>query len=619
MSSTDINVTVYPPGTSISVGRGTPFRDAVDAAGVQMAFPCGMKGRCGKCRVFFEAGAPDATPAETSRLTEMELGQGYRLGCQTVLSSDAVVYLPTRSGLEHGKVLTAGVTRDVPLFPGITKRHVTVPKPSVTDLRSDLARLFDAFGCDGSCAEPSLRLIRRLGQDLRKADFDVTGVFSCGKLIALEPGDTTGECLGVAFDIGTTTLAGYLIDLKSGRQVAVASAMNPQARIGEDVISRINYTMRENRGLRCLQREVVSEINGMIDTMLRTASASRSRLYEVVVVGNTCMGHLFLGIDPQHLATSPYVPTVSRSLSIEQRGSGLRINRFGWVHVLPNIAGFVGADTVGVILATGLYRADRPVLAVDIGTNGEIVLGWKDRILACSTAAGPAFEGVHITHGMRAASGAIDAVWLDDGGVQFSTVNEAKARGICGSGLLDAIVCLCQAGIVESSGRIVDANEVPAPYHKLGERVSSGEHGNEFVLAPAEESADRAPIVITQRDVRELQLAKGAIAAGIQTLIGAMGITQDELESVVLAGAFGNYLCKESAVAAGLIPDVPLSKIRSAGNAAGEGAKLALVSLDMREEADRIARSVEYIELTTDPGFQDRFAEALMFGCAADA
>ncbi len=619
MNSTDtVNITVYPSGKSLSVDRGTFLRQALETLDVRLAFPCGSKGRCGKCKVRFEKGAPAASPNEIAKLTEAEIAHGYRLGCQTVLTHDCALHLPDTENLSSAKILMTGASRDVSLSPAVAKRHVTVTEPSVTDLRSDLARMMDALGCDGDCSLP-LSLIRRVGRDLRRAAFNFTGVFSSGRLIGIEAGDTTAAAYGAAFDIGTTTIAGYLIDLTTGRQVSVASAMNPQARIGDDVISRINYTMQERKGLERLQKGITVEMNRMVDALLRSAGAKRDSLYEITVVGNTCMSHLFLGVDPRHLAVSPYVPTVSRSLYLDARDLGLRVSRFGKVHVLPNIAGFVGADTVGVVLATGLHHSEKPVLAVDIGTNGEIVLGWKNRMLACSTAAGPAFEGAHIKHGMRAAPGAIDSVWIEDGTIRYSTVGDAPARGICGSGLLDAIVCMCQAGIIESSGRIVDAEEVPACSEGLRDRITEGERGNDFVLVPAGESGIGEPVLVTQRDVREVQLAKGAIATGIRTLMEHADVSEDDLDCVVLAGAFGNYMRKESAVAAGLIPGVPLDKIRSVGNAAGEGAKLALVSIDMRREADEIARSVEYIELTTHPGFQDRFSEELMFGCAADA
>lgn len=619
ISQETIQITLRPSGRVLSVSRGTLLRQAVESFDIGLAFPCGGKGRCGKCKVLFESGAPDPTPDEIARLTEGEVTEGYRLGCVTMLTNDAIIHIPESFDFPSAKVLSTGFSRDASIAPATCKRFTSLPEPTTSDQRSDLARLMDGLGCNGHGSRVPLKLIRSLAGDIRKAEFNVTGVFSAGQLVGVEPGDTTDAVYGAAFDIGTTTIAAYLIDLNSGLQVSVASAMNPQARIGDDVISRINYTIQEPSGLNRLQKDVAAEMNRLLDTLIRSAGVKRSSVYEITVVGNTCMSHLFLGIDPRHLAVSPYVPTVSRSLELDARDPGLRISPFGKVHVLPNIAGFVGADTVGVVLATGLHHSARPVLAVDIGTNGEIVLGWDQRMLACSTAAGPAFEGAHIRHGMRATPGAIDSVWLESGDLRYNTVRGAKALGLCGSGLLDAVVCMCRAGIVESTGRIVDAAEVPAGSAHLQERVLQGERGNEFVLVRAEDSATGEPILVTQPDVREVQLAKGAIATGIRTLLEHADVALEDLDSVVLAGAFGNYMRKESAVAAGLIPDVPLEKIRSVGNAAGEGAKLALVSVDMRSEADEIARLVEYIELTTHPGFQDRFSEELMFGCSLDA
>ncbi len=593
------------------ISAGTSLRQAFEVLGKGVNMPCGGKGRCAKCLVLFQDGAPPPTPADEEGLTESELAQGYRLACQAILVRDAVVYIRDHNLKATDKILTTGASRDFQLKPNITKRYSVVPQPSVDDLRSDLDRVLDVFEVK-SGFEPPLELVTGLGSELRKSAFHITGVFAGGRLVAIEGGDTTKECYGVAFDIGTTTIASYLIDLNTGSQLALAAAVNPQAKVGDDVISRINYSMQEQepKGLRWLQMAVIGELNRLIGRLARQARVSSSKIYEAVVVGNTCMTHLLLGVDPRHLAQAPYVPTFSHSMTVGARDLRLRINPAGQVHVLPNIAGYVGADTVGVILSTAIHKSDELVLAVDIGTNGEIVLGSKERMVACSTAAGPAFEGAHIKHGMRAASGAIDAVWIEDGDIKFSTVNGAKAVGICGSGLLDAIVCLHKAGILDESGRIVDVSEITPDYKRLGARLTDGG----FVLASAEESAHGTPVVITQRDVREVQLAKGAIAAGIRTLMERLNIEPHDLSAVVLAGAFGNYMRKQSAIAAGLIPNVPLSKVRSVGNAAGEGAKLALLSTDERSEADRIARSIEYIELTTDSGFQEKFAEALMFG-----
>ena len=607
-----MNVEFLPAGKTARVEKGTELLKAVEAAGLSVRFPCGGNGRCGKCKVVFEEGAPSPTADEMDGLNETELAQGYRLGCRAKVFEDSLVYLPDT--IQGAKILTAGTAREVPLNPAVTKRCVRVPEPTVDDLRSDVTRVLDAFGVERSRPMPGLPALQSLARDMREGGFEVTGVFAFGDPIAFEPGDTASECHGVAFDIGTTTIAAYLLDLNTGKQHSVAAAMNPQARVGDDVISRISYTMQNPSGLAEMQSAVLDEMNGLLDVLCHGAGVSAETIYEATIAGNTCMLHFLLGVDPRHLAMAPYVPVVSRSLYIPARELGLRINELGRVHVLPSIAGYVGADTVGVVLATDLHESGDCTLAVDIGTNGEIVLGSRDRMLACSTAAGPAFEGAHIRHGMRAAPGAIDAVWLDDGEIRFSAIGGEKASGICGSGLLDAISCLMKAGIVDPGGRIVDADKAPEEFPRLRDKLSLGEQGNEFILASADETSIGGPIAVTQKDIREIQLAKGAIAAGIQTLMEKLGVGPDDLDRIVLAGAFGNYVRKESAIRVGVIPSVPLSKVHSVGNAAGEGAKLALISLDARRDADRIAENVEYVELTTDPGFQDRLAVALMLG-----
>jgi uncharacterized 2Fe-2S/4Fe-4S cluster protein (DUF4445 family) len=385
-------------------------------------------------------------------------------------------------------------------------------------------------------------LLKNLASGLRKSDFDVTAVLAGGELIDIESGNTESSCYGAAFDIGTTTIAAYLIDLTTGDEIATASAVNPQTQVGDDVISRISYSTSEPDGLKKLQSSVLLEMNSLIEKLSAAAEVSPSDIYEISVVGNTCMSHLFLGVDPANLAQAPYVPVVRQSLTLAAWEMGMGINPCGRVHVLPAIAGYVGADTVGVVLASGMYNDGRLTLAIDIGTNGEIVLGNKDRMLSCSTAAGPAFEGAHIRHGMRAAAGAIDAVWLDESGLSFGTIDGKTPVGICGSGLLDAVVCMLRAGVVDEGGRIVDPEELPQEYAFLKDSLRMGEKGMEFVLADERESSTGEPIVITQRDIREVQLAKGAIAAGIATLMGRMGVAAEDLDRVILAGAFGNYV-----------------------------------------------------------------------------
>lgn len=613
MSQSLVTVTFLPSGKVAQVEPGEPLRNIIGSSEIDIRMQCGGKGSCGKCKVIFKSGVPEVTPVDENALNEMELAQGYRLACQATISQDSVIFVPDGDGMTSSKVLTIGTARKVNIAPVISKKHAVVPKPSVADLRSDLTRVLDALEINIDTTEFPLTFLRMVSGVLRSSDFNVTCVFADGVPIAFEPGDTTSERYGVAFDIGTTTLAGYLMEMNTGNQISVASAMNPQSRVGDDVISRISYIMSDSDGLEMLRSSVVDELNGILKSLLDGTGISRDRVYEASIVGNTCMTHLFMGIDPRHLAMSPYVPAVSQSLYLDAREIGLEINQYGKILVLPCIAGYVGADTVGVILASDIYESDKLTLAVDIGTNGEIVLGSKDRLVACSTAAGPAFEGAHIKHGMRAAPGAIDSVWMDDHDLKFTTVGNQPATGICGSGLLDIIIFMLKAGIIEDGGRIVDIDEIPEEFANLRSRMVNGERGNDFVLASADLTSIGDAIVITQRDVREVQLAKSAIAAGISTLMDELNVGTNDLDRVILAGAFGNYVRKESAIAAGMLPNVPLSKVHSVGNAAGEGAKLALISSDIRRDADKIGRQVDYIELTTNMGFQEKFADALIF------
>ncbi|MGB9587699.1 MAG: ASKHA domain-containing protein [Armatimonadota bacterium] len=610
MVSRDLTIKFKPSGRAVKVKGGVSLISVLETLGLTVDMPCGGKGRCGKCTVLFEQGAPAPTPTEEDRLSEIDLLNGYRLSCQTVLDSDAVILIPNSHDSSY--VLTRGMSRHIPLAPAITKRRAVIPVPSIEDQRSDLDRVLETFQVKRNLSL-GLPMIRRLSQVVRESNYDITVVFAGKTPIAFESGDTTGSCFGVAVDIGTTTLAAYLIDLRTGEQVSVAASTNPQTRYGDDVISRISYTTQDSFALDRLRNVLVDGIQKLITMLADDVNITLEQIYEVCLVGNTCMTHLLLGVNPESLAQSPYVPVISQSLYVNASEIGLKLNESALAYVLPCIAGYVGADTVGVLLATGLYDSDRPILAVDIGTNGEIVLGSKERILACSTAAGPAFEGAHIKHGMRAAPGAIDSVRLEGDTVRFTTVGGGKAVGVCGSGLLDAIVCLIQAGIIDGSGRIVAPSEVPTEFASLAGKIREGQKGNEFILASPDDSPADRVIELTQRDVREVQLAKGAIAAGIQTLMRKMNIGSGDLEAVLLAGAFGNYVRKESAIAVGMIPRVPLERVRPVGNAAGEGAKLALISKDMREHAEQLAQYVEYVELTIDPEFQERFAEALLF------
>jgi len=423
----------------------------------------------------------------------------------------------------------------------------------------------------------------------------------------------TGRKYGLAFDLGTTTVVGWLVDLDTGDTLAARAVTNPQNVYGADVISRIGHA-GTHEGLRQLQQKILAACNEIIRCLLDEGRVAGDEIYEIVAVGNTTMSHLFLGIDPTFLATAPYVPAFAGRMELEARELGLDVMPAGRVVVLPNIAGYVGSDTVGVMLATDIGRRPGFCLAVDIGTNGEVVLAGRGRLLTCSTAAGPAFEGARIRHGMRAAAGAIEGVRIDGGEVGLEVIDDATPLGICGSGLLDAAAAMVQVGLISPTGRLLPPESLPEGVPPgLKERLRRGKDGTEFVLAQDGSVATGEDIVITQKDIRELQLAKAAIYAGIQVLLKELEVTPEEIDEILLAGAFGNYIKIDSALALGLLPAVAPGRIKAVGNAAGDGARMALISGTARAEASDLARRAGHVELSTWPDFQDEFVNAMYF------
>ncbi|MGC8817510.1 MAG: ASKHA domain-containing protein, partial [Candidatus Hadarchaeum sp.] len=413
---------------------------------------------------------------------------------------------------------------------------------------------------------------------------------------------------GLAVDIGTTTVVGYLIDFKDGNLVSIGSLLNPQIPYGEDVITRITYCIQNEDGLEKINRVIIGGLNKIIEEACLKANVNKEEIYEVTIVGNTAMHHLFLKLNPKFLALSPFTPVVRRGVDVKASELGLKTNPSANVHVLPVIAGFVGADTVGVILSTDIYKEPELTLATDIGTNGEIMLGNKESIEVCSTAAGPAFEGAHLKHGMRGEPGAIERVSIkpDTLEVEYSTIDNLPPKGICGSGIVDAVAQMFLAGIVMRNGNINP--EIKNP------RIRRNQNMLEFVLAWEKETEGGiGDIAITQRDIREIQLAKAAMYSGAKILIKRRGVSEKNVARVYLAGAFGTYIDKLSAKIIGLYPDIPLDKVKSVGNAAGMGAKQALISKEKRSDAEEIARRTKYLELTIAPEFNEEFISAMYF------
>jgi len=614
----DSRVEFLPSGRSVLVPAQSTLVAAAAAADLRIHAPCGGQGRCGKCAVRMLRGAGPPTAAESRVLSPEELEAGWRLACQARVAQDAQVDIPASALIVAHHIVVEGLGREVLVEPNVTKVALRLPPPSADDPRDDLNRVLDAMGhaTNGGLLPPgSLPPLAELPRVLRTSGWHVTAVVAGRNggglgpaLLGVEPGDTGDEAYGVAVDIGTTTLVVYLSHLPSGNLVSIASDLNPQSQYGEDVISRLQVAVA-GVGTPALQECVAQAIDRLVGSAAAEGGIPRERIYEISVVGNTCMSHLFLGIDPVGLVRLPFVPAFRRAQTVRAADLGISIHPEGQVYLLPNIGGWVGADTVGVILASELDQSKGLQVAVDIGTNGEIVVSQDGELWACSTAAGPAFEGAKISQGMRAAAGAIDHVAIN-GDVACHVIGGAPPVGICGSGLVDAVAALVRLGVVDERGRLRGREEVEGLPEKVGERLVQNEAGRAFVLARAEESGGR-PVAITARDIRESQLAKGAIYAGIALVLELLGRTPGDIERLLLAGAFGNYIRRESAIAIGLVPAIPEERIFSVGNAAGLGARLALCSTSLRQRAEEIARRTHHIELSEQEGFYDCFAEAM--------
>jgi len=603
------NVTFQPEGRIVQAVAGATLMDVARAAGIHLNAPCGGMGVCGNCRVILPRTLTEPTPAEREVLRPKELAEGVRLACQARVDADLVVLVPDQTRLWDQKILSTGVGAAYNVTPNLRKQYVELPVPNLADARTDLERLNAALGLSEPRPVP-LDLLKSLPETLRISDFKVTAVLADGQLLAVEPGRTNARLFGIAFDLGTTTIVGMLLDLLTGEELAVAGRTNPQAAYGDDVVSRIHFADTTPDGLAKLQSAVLGSINEIVAQVCRDATVDPNEVYELTLVGNTTMLHLLLGVPPTYIARAPYVGVFQRGNVFSARELGLSIHPAGRLVLLPAIAGFVGADTVGVILA-GDMAGDRKLrLAVDIGTNGEIVIGSSKGLLCCSTAAGPAFEGARIKFGMRAASGAIDAVDLGDD-VTLHLISGSVPAGLCGTGLLDAVAELVRVGIIDPTGRILGPDEIPDLPTALVKRIRKANGAYEFVLA--EHGKGDGAITLTQRDVREFQLAKGALAAGIEILTKELGIGYDDIDEVLLAGAFGNYIRKESALGVGLFGKELRERIRFVGNAAGVGARMALLDHEMRAKAETLAREVRYVELAGRADFQMVFAEAMMF------
>jgi uncharacterized 2Fe-2S/4Fe-4S cluster protein (DUF4445 family) len=594
---------------------GKPRKD--DGAGIAVDMPCGGEGVCGKCRVVVRRGATEPGTVERKALTAEELAEGVRLACQSSVEGPMTVEIPETSLLASYHKILASTEGEAQAAadPAICKRYVELPPPNRHDHVPDLVRLGRVLGP----FEVDLDLVRALPRRLREEGFRGTAVLRDRKLVDFEPGDTGPACLGAAFDVGTTTLVGMLLDVSANRELAVTSRLNPQTSFGDDVITRIQHTLEKPQGLGELHGAITRACDEMIGELADQAGVDREQIYELSFSGNTTMLHLLCGIDPRALAEVPFVPATGIPLLVEASELGLRVHPRGTAYVLPIIGGFVGGDTVSGILATGLDQAQGPTLHVDIGTNGEIVLAADGKLTAAATAAGPAFEGARITHGMRSSRGAIEKV-IVDGRIRTHVIGDGLPLGLCGSALIDLAAGLLRHGVVTPQGRISTPDQVPDLVPELKSRIIFYDEQVSFLVVPETETASGKPIVLTQRDVRQLQFASGAIRAGISILLKRAGLQAQDLEAVLIAGGFGNFIRRKNAQQIGLLPpEIPRHRIRYQGNTSLAGARLVAVSVRARELAERLARQTEHVDLSTDPDFQDAFADAMIFPSPAAA
>ncbi len=601
MIARKLEVTYLPFNRTTRVPAGTTLFSAAHWIGLPIDSTCGGRGTCGKCKVRITHGLTDAETSDHRQLRPQEIADGWRLSCQARITEDVTCEVPQL--LRVPKAATMGLGRLVILDPNVRKVYFELSEPSMDDQRSDVARLRDALTEEGHDMVAGVAVLRTLPSVFREAGFRVTAVLAGEHLVAVEPGDTTGDCYGVAFDVGTTTLVGTLMNLRTGMAASVLSTLNGQAPFGADVISRISHGMNGEASIRELQDAVVTTMNSVVEALYRETGVSPMQTYEAVVVGNVTMLHLLFGIDPTPLAMAPFTPAFMDQLTVEAREIGLRIHPQGFVQTLPALGAYVGADIVAGVLATGVVREDRLRVFVDVGTNGEIVLGSAQRALATAAPAGPAFEGSQIKCGMRATVGAIEGVTLGDR-VELQVIGgDVRPEGICGSGLVDTVAQLLLCGLLDHSGRLKLAEDVP--HHPLRDRLIDVDGMRAFLLADG--------VYLTQRDVRELQFAKGSIATGIKVLMDILGVTADDLDEVLLGGSFGSYLNPESAKVIGLVPPVDVGKIIAVGNSAGEGAKIALLSYRERQVAFELPARIEYVELSGRSDFNDSFVSVLGF------
>ena len=613
-------ITFYPNRKTVEAGEGESILKAAGRNGIHINATCGGKGNCGKCRVIIKEGETESK--ETGLLKQKDYEQGVRLACLTIPKSDLTVEIPLGSQMRRGSKIATGSklgqlqksverTCEGEFRPITRKVYLKLPPPNLDDNISDIERLKRELARRGREAQDihiNLAIIRKIGRVMREGGWNITAtllyVGNVIEVMDIQPGDQTRPRYGAAVDVGTTSLVVYLVDMYTGKIMDMASTYNPQVRCGEDVISRIVYAS-EHSGLDELQRLVVGAVNGLLEEISGRTHINPENIDTIIVSGNTVMTHLFYGIDPAYIREEPYIPTATFFPLMRTRALGLKINDFGVIYAMPCVASYVGGDITSGILASKLYKKAELSLFIDIGTNGEIVLGNSEWMVTAACSAGPAFEGGGVKFGMRAAEGAIEKVAIHGGTFEakYAVIGNTQPIGICGSGMIDAIAEMFLTGVIDQRGKI--KTEIESP------RVRTGDDGPEYVLAFADETGIGRDLTLTEPDIDNIIRTKGAIYAGFSTLLKEVGFGFADVDKVYIAGGFGNYLDVERAITLGLLPDLPVEKFEFLGNTSIMGSYMALLSRQLRKDVEDIARKMTYMELSVSRSFMDEYVSAL--------
>lgn len=577
-------------------------------AGVEIAALCGGGGTCGRCKMRLSSGSlSTVTDNEKTLLSKEELENGIRLACQSYPITDCVIDIPPESFTTIQRTQVEGIDTGTLLDPVVNKIPISIEPPQFYDTIADDKRLFNALKATGVKEQPLINhaVLKTLSTQLRNDNWTGSIILNNSKqpeISAFLP--KNARMLGLAGDLGSTKLALYLIDLESGTTLAKSGTMNPQISFGEDVVNRIAYAMKHHDGRETLQSRLVQTINETILYLCQETSTNPDWIVDVVMVGNTAMHHFFAGLPIEQLGQSPYLASVGESIHFHAGQIGLTCAPGATVYMPPNLAGFVGADHISTLLSADSWHGDKTILTMDIGTNTEISLLNQGRLSSCSCASGPAFEGAHIRHGMRAAPGAIERVQIQNGNIAFSTIGGESPVGICGSGILEVVSEMKMAGIIDNRGA----------FSKISDMVDWSAGKGQFILVPSQNSGNEKDIVITRNDINQIQLAKSAIRAGVEILLSNAGISATAIDKFLIAGAFGTYLDVPHSINIGMFPDIPITRFSQIGNAAGVGACKLLLSKEERQKADEIANRMNYVELTTHPVFFEKYIHHMYFG-----